>query len=116
MADSDYYDILGVKKSATEEEIKKAYRVLAKKHHPDKNKGDKAAEAKFKEISEAYAVLGDHEERHVVATLRKLDSHDEAVGDAWHQVDDAVDVASAHADPAAVERGVRSSADDHAAV
>ncbi|SRR5581483_1562136 len=63
MADRDYYDILGVKKAATEDEIKKAYRALAKKYHPDKNKGDKAAEAKFKEISEAYAVLGDKEKR-----------------------------------------------------
>jgi molecular chaperone DnaJ len=63
MADKDYYDILGVKKSASEDEIKKAYRTLAKKFHPDKNKGDKAAESKFKEISEAYAVLSDKEKR-----------------------------------------------------
>jgi len=63
MADKDYYDILGVKKSATDDEIKKAYRNLAKKHHPDKNKGDKSAETKFKEISEAYAVLSDKEKR-----------------------------------------------------
>jgi len=63
MADKDYYDILGVKKSATDDEIKKAYRTLAKKFHPDKNKGDKTAEAKFKEISEAYAVLSDKEKR-----------------------------------------------------
>src|SRR5436305_15164882 len=63
MADKDYYDILGVKKSATEDEIKKAYRTLAKKFHPDKNKGDKTAENKFKEMSEAYAVLSDKEKR-----------------------------------------------------
>src|SRR2546421_4626995 len=63
MADRDYYDILGVKKTATDEEIKKAYRNLAKKHHPDKNKGNKDAENKFKEISEAYAVLSDKEKR-----------------------------------------------------
>jgi len=63
MADRDYYDILGVKKSAAEEEIKKAYRALAKKFHPDKNKGNKDAENKFKEISEAYAVLSDKEKR-----------------------------------------------------
>ena len=63
MADKDYYDILGVKKSASDDEIKKAYRTLAKKYHPDKNKGDKTAESKFKEISEAYAVLSDKEKR-----------------------------------------------------
>jgi DnaJ-class molecular chaperone len=63
MAEKDYYDLLGVKKGATDEEIKKAYRNLAKKHHPDKNKGNKEAENRFKEISEAYAVLGDKEKR-----------------------------------------------------
>jgi len=59
----DYYKILGVSKSATQDEIKKAYRKLAVKYHPDKNEGDKAAEEKFKEISEAYEVLGDPEKR-----------------------------------------------------
>jgi molecular chaperone DnaJ len=63
MAEKDYYDILGVKKTASDDEIKKAYRALAKKFHPDKNKGNKDAEAKFKEISEAYSVLGDKEKR-----------------------------------------------------
>ncbi|PRY15620.1 curved DNA-binding protein [Pontibacter ummariensis] len=59
----DYYKILGVEKSASQADIKKAYRALAKKHHPDKNKGDTAAEDKFKDISEAYEVLGDKEKR-----------------------------------------------------
>ena len=63
MADKDYYEILGVKKNASEDDIKKAYRSLAKKFHPDKNKGNKEAENKFKEISEAYAVLSDKEKR-----------------------------------------------------
>ncbi len=63
MAEKDYYEILGVKKNASEDELKKAYRDLAKKYHPDKNKGNKEAESKFKEISEAYAVLSDAEKR-----------------------------------------------------
>ena len=64
MADKrDYYEVLGVDKNADDAAIKKAYRVLAKKYHPDTNPGDKEAEAKFKEASEAYAVLSDHEKR-----------------------------------------------------
>ncbi|MDD2389286.1 MAG: DnaJ C-terminal domain-containing protein [Desulfobacterales bacterium] len=63
MSEKDYYKTLGVKKDATDDEIKKAYRKLALKYHPDHAKDDKGAEDKFKEISEAYAVLSDKEKR-----------------------------------------------------
>ena len=63
MAKRDYYEVLGVVKSASPEEIKKAYRKSALKYHPDKNKGDKASEDKFKEASEAYHVLSNTERK-----------------------------------------------------
>ena len=63
MAKRDFYDVLGVSKSASPEELKSAYRKLAVKHHPDKNPGDKASEDKFKEAGEAYGILSDKEKK-----------------------------------------------------
>lgn len=75
----DYYKTLGVERTATQEEIKKAYRKLAVKYHPDKNEGDKMAEEKFKEISEAYQVLGNPDSR------KKYDE----LGANWKQYENA---------------------------
>lgn len=63
MASGDYYDILGVQKGCSDEELKKAYRKLAKQYHPDLNPGDKSAEQKFKDVNEAYSVLSDADKR-----------------------------------------------------
>src|SRR5215510_12458352 len=63
MSKRDYYEILGVNKSATADEIKKAYRKVAMQYHPDRNPGDKAAEEKFKEAAEAYEVLSDADKK-----------------------------------------------------
>ena len=63
MSKRDYYEVLGVSKGASEEEIKKAYRKLAIKYHPDKNPNDKEAEEKFKEAAEAYEVLSNAEKK-----------------------------------------------------
>ena len=73
----DYYEILGVKRNATEQEIRQAYRRLARKYHPDVNPGDKSAEARFKEINEAHEVLSDPEKR------AKYDRY----GDKWQYAD-----------------------------
>lgn len=59
----DYYEVLGLAKGASEEEIKKAYRRLAKQYHPDLNPGDKTAEERFKEVNEAYGVLSDPDKK-----------------------------------------------------
>ena len=63
MAKKDYYTILGVRHNASAKEIKQAYRRLARRYHPDVNPGDATAEQKFKEVSEAYAMLGNPENR-----------------------------------------------------
>ncbi len=75
MADKDYYKVLGVSEEASQSEIKKAYRKLALKYHPDKNPGDKKAEDKFKEISEAYYALGDEKRRKEYDNLRKMGAY-----------------------------------------
>src|ERR1700680_3758781 len=59
----DYYEVLGVKREASEDEIKKAYRKLARQYHPDRNPGDKQAEGRFKEVQDAYDVLSDKQKR-----------------------------------------------------
>src|SRR3989337_3657647 len=75
----DYYDILGVSRTASDKDIKQAYRKLARKHHPDVNPGDASADARFKEINEAYEVLADPDKR------RKYDE----LGANWRQYEQA---------------------------
>src|SRR5258707_5199683 len=75
----DYYSSLGVAKTASQKEIKAAYRKLARKHHPDVNQGDKSAETRFKEMNEAYEVLGDPDKR------KKYDE----LGANWRQYEQA---------------------------
>jgi curved DNA-binding protein len=75
MATRDYYDILGVSKNASDDELKRAYRKLAMKYHPDKNPNKKEAEERFKEINEAYAVLSDKEKRKQYNTFGKEGFH-----------------------------------------
>ena len=70
--DTDYYKILGVSKDASQSEIKKAYRKLARKYHPDTNPGDKAAEEKFKQIGQANQVLSDKETREQYDQVRAM--------------------------------------------
>ena len=72
--DKDFYAVLGVTKDVTEADLKKTYRKLARQHHPDSNAGDAKAEARFKEISEAYAVLGDAEQRAEYDQMRAMGS------------------------------------------
>jgi molecular chaperone DnaJ len=69
LAKRDYYEVLGVSKSSSKDEIKKAYRKLAIKYHPDRNPGNKVAEEKFKEATEAYEVLADDKKRQAMISL-----------------------------------------------
>ncbi len=84
MAGNDYYSLLGVNRNASEKEIKQAFRRLARKHHPDVNPGDKSAEEKFKQISQAYEVLSDKDKR------KKYDQF----GDKWQYADQFSDAGS----------------------
>src|ERR1700724_4091017 len=76
----DFYSVLGVSSSASQDEIKKAYRKLAKKHHPDANAADPKAAERFKEISEANNVLGDPEKRKQYDEMRRLGAFDGGFG------------------------------------
>ena len=70
MAKQDYYEVLGITKSASSSEIKKAYRKMAIKYHPDKNPDDKSAEEKFKIAAEAYEVLSDPDKKSAIRPIR----------------------------------------------
>jgi len=72
--DKDFYKVLGVSKDISDAELKKAYRKLARQYHPDSNQGDAKAEARFKEISEAYSVLSDTEQRKEYDQIRAMGS------------------------------------------
>jgi len=81
MEEKDFYQVLGVDKKATKDEINAAFRRLAKKYHPDRNPGDKSAERRFKEISAAHDILGDDEKRRRYDQLREARAHGFATGD-----------------------------------
>jgi molecular chaperone DnaJ len=78
--EKDYYEVLGVAKDASQDAIKKAYRKLARANHPDANPGDPEAEARFKAVGEAYAVLGDEQQRREYDELRRLGAAGFATG------------------------------------
>jgi len=88
MAKQDFYEVLGVKKSASADDLKKAYRKLAMQYHPDRNSGDKGAEQRFKDISEAYEVLSDDKKRQRYDSGADLEEGPEGFGGAHMDVND----------------------------
>src|SRR5512135_1233071 len=94
MAKQDYYQILGVERNASQDEVKKAYRKLALQYHPDRNPGNKEAEENFKEAAEAYEVLGDPEKRQRYNQF----GHEGLRGTNYHDFTDINDVFSAFGD------------------
>src|SRR5262245_33990789 len=94
MSKRDYYEILGVARTASAEEIKKSYRQLALKYHPDRNPGDKEAEENFKHAAEAYEALGDPEKRQLYDRF----GHAGLSGTGWHPFSDVEDVFSSFGD------------------
>ena len=81
----DYYDVLGVSRTASDEEIRKAFRRLARKYHPDSNPGDKQAEAKFKELNEAYSVLSDPKKKQIYDQVGMAGFDESAAGGNGYQ-------------------------------
>jgi len=84
----DYFDILGVSRNVTKEELRQAYRKMALKHHPDRNPGDQAAETRFKEVAEAYAVLSDDEKREIYERYGEAGLKGRGNGDPFGGMDD----------------------------
>ena len=81
--EKDYYAVLGVPSSASEKELSRAYKKLAKEHHPDANAGDPASEERFKEVNAAYEVLGDTEKRKEYDEVRRMVASATTAHDGW---------------------------------
>lgn len=112
--EKDFYAVLGVSKDASDADIKKAYRKLARKHHPDHNQGDSAAESRFKEIGEAYAVLSDAQQRQQYDAIRSMGGGGRFTGGAGGGFEDVFSSMFGHGQgygPGAGTRGQRSDAD-----
>lgn len=112
--EKDFYAVLGVSKDASDADIKKAYRKLARKYHPDHNQGDTAAESRFKEIGEAYAVLSDAQQRQQYDAIRSMGGGGRFTGGAGGGFEDVFSSMFGHGQgygPGAGTRGQRSDAD-----